>query len=129
MGADSLLPQPLTHARGLCAHLRRKCRGLREVPGTDNVPGTWMGVLHRVGKTAVFILPPKMKCTLPSDTHASRWLEADVAEVCVLSCSHRAATARRQPSTVELAFARRLEHNPDELGLPVIQKRQDICFL
>ena len=60
MGADTLLPQPLTHDRGLCAASPSgKCRGLRKVPGTDSVPGTWTGALHRIGKTAVFILPPR----------------------------------------------------------------------
>ncbi len=38
MGADTLLPQPLTHDHGLCAASPSgKCRGLRKGPGADNV--------------------------------------------------------------------------------------------
>jgi len=69
MGADTLLPQPLTHDHGLCAASPSgKCRGLRKVPGTDSVPGTWMGALHRIGETAVLIFAPKMEYSQPSPT-------------------------------------------------------------
>ncbi len=60
MGQDALLPQPLAHDHGLCAASPPgKCRGLRKVPGTDSVPGTWPGALPGMGKTAVFIFPPR----------------------------------------------------------------------
>ncbi len=57
MGADTLPSAP--GARSALRSISGKCRGLRKVPGTDSVPGTWTGALHRIGKTAVFILPPR----------------------------------------------------------------------
>ncbi len=71
MGADTLLPQPLTHDHGLCAASPSgKCRGLRKVLGTDSVPGTWTGAPYRIGKTAVLIFAPRWN--IPTITNGSR---------------------------------------------------------